>query len=376
MKYAFTIHLSSHELWDEGGGEEEINNIFVDIQNTINQWPIKFAFFGREQCPDTGKWHAQGYVEFKARTALSTVKSYEDKRFVGHWESAKATYQQNWDYCTKVDKHPLICGELPKSNKKDGGAQEKKRWKDSYEAAKESRWDDIPADIMIRYVGNLQKISAMHSVKPPNLDDYNFEWIHGEPGSGKSTRARSENPEHFTKSIDKWWCSYQREDVVIIEDIDRESIEKENLMQLLKVWLDKFPFTAQTKGGSLGYIRPKKIVITSNYSIDACFAKIPDKEAIYRRCKVRNFRGTHASGSIKEYNGQGDFVQDIFPAPEPEPPAEPETPAEEEDNVFTPDFRNGPSQDWHYHLGDCLTQEEDEDEPDGISLGTQDTYLV
>lgn len=397
IKYAFTIHLSTHCLWDpaEETNEEYRESLFKSIQNSISQWPIKFAFFGREQCETTGAWHAQGYLEFQSRTALSVVKSYEDKEFVGHWESAKATYQLNWDYCTKVDKNPLICGTLPKSAVKEGGTQEKKRWKDTLEAAKEARWNDVPADLMIRYVGNLHKIAAMHCKQPEPLEDYHAEWIYGEPGSGKSSYAWKQYPEMFPKPANKWWCGYGRQEVVIIEDIDKDSIERENLTQLLKAfWLDKIAFIAETKGSSLGFIRPKKIIITSNYRVEECFKNPKDAVAVARRCVIRNFRGYIDSntkeGKVEEYDKDGNFVREIYDHEKGGSQIATTTPegdqtsfnSETTQNSETPNnwesddesswlgrqrlpMVNGPSEEWKY------TQ--DSEPNDGISLGTQDT---
>ena len=54
------------------------------------------------------------------------------------------------------------------------------------------------------------------------------------------------------------------------------------LTQYLKTWADRYPFRAETKGSSM-MIRPKKIIVTSNYSIDQCFSNPEDAEAIKRR---------------------------------------------------------------------------------------------
>lgn len=53
----------------------------------------------------------------------------------------------------------------------------------------------------------------------------------------------------------------------------------------LKAWGDRYEFRAETKGSSLT-IRPKAIVVTSNWSIRDCFPERQDYEAIERRFRV------------------------------------------------------------------------------------------
>ena len=38
-----------------------------------------------------------------------------------------------------------------------------------------------------------------------------------------------------------------------------------------KQWIDEYPFNPEVKGATLNYIRPKFIIITSNYSLQQCF---------------------------------------------------------------------------------------------------------
>lgn len=59
----------------------------------------------------------------------------------------------------------------------------------------------------------------------------------------------------------KWWDGYTNQEVVIIEDFDKYNI---GMSQLMKLWLDRYPFVAETKNGSM-QIRPRKVIVSSNY---------------------------------------------------------------------------------------------------------------
>ena len=70
--------------------------------------------------------------------------------------------------------------------------------------------------------------------------------------------------------------------VVIIEEATPKMCE--HLAALFKQWCDKWPFTAETKGGQFeNGIRPQYVIITSNYSIQECFPHQNDYEPLERR---------------------------------------------------------------------------------------------
>eukprot|EP00798_Chlamydomonas_sp_ICE-L_P007702 gene7702-868_t len=150
------------------------------------------------------------------------------------------------------------------------GESEKLRWKTAWEAAKEGRFEDIDAGIKLKYWKTMKEIRKDHMQKPEDADGTTGVWIWGPPGCGKS------------KGPKKWWDGYQDEDNVILDDFDTG-----NLGHHLKIWADRYSFLAEVKGGTL-HIRPKKIVVTSNFAPDDPKFEWDSvtTEAIRRRFKV------------------------------------------------------------------------------------------
>ena len=66
----------------------------------------------------------------------------------------------------------------------------------------------------------------------------------------------------------KWWNGYKFQEVCIIDDID--PTHKRWIGAFLKEWSDHYMFSAESKGGVM-VIRPKIIVVTSQYSIGQVF---------------------------------------------------------------------------------------------------------
>ena len=111
-------------------------------------------------------------------------------------------------------------------------------------------------------------------------------WLTGEPGTGKTSYVFNNfNNDLYVKAINKWWDGYHGQDNVLLDDWDPKH---DCLVGYLKTWADRFPFRAEAKGSTM-FIRPKKIIITSNYSIENCFQNPEDVAAIRRRFKVIRF---------------------------------------------------------------------------------------
>lgn len=232
---------------------------------------MKYAVVGKEVAPTTGMKHLQGYVVMDSNHRLAAMKKLSP---TCHWEVARGSHEQNRKYCVK-DEDYFETGEMPKAR----GESEKDRWEVARDCAKRGALDDIPADIYLRYYRTVKEIKKDHMARPSDEVDTTGVWYYGEPGVGKSHLAREKYPNAYMKMQNKWWDGYQDEENVILDDFDSKE-----LGHLLKIWADKYAFLAETKGGAL-FIRPKTIVITSNYKPDDLWSDAM-LAAVKRRFKI------------------------------------------------------------------------------------------
>lgn len=119
-------------------------------------------------------------------------------------------------------------------------------------------------------VRNLQlhTLSSLKPVKRTTLANY---WYHGQPGTGKSTKARERYPDTYEKPLNKWWDCYQGQACALLDDFAPcHNILATHLLR----WADLFVFTGEVKGGHIT-IRPATILVTSNYTIAEAFADQP-----------------------------------------------------------------------------------------------------
>ena len=193
------------------------------------------------------------------------------------------------NYCSKADTRidgPYIIGNPPVKNI----TKKADEYREALKLTKEGRWQDVDAPILIPYLGNLQKLSAFHTVPitPPTVRGH---WFHGEPGTGKTFTARLENPDAYLKEQNKWWDNYAGQDVVILDDFDNMG---SCLGHHLKLWLDAYPLRGEIKHGTVA-LQYTKFIITSNYLPEQIWPNDPVLcQAIRRRCQFREFKKNNA----------------------------------------------------------------------------------
>lgn len=267
-----------------------LNNYSFDEENLVYSlsWErdLVYVVVGKE-IGESGTPHLQGYIYNQNKKSLGQVKNLLER---AHWEAQKGTFEQAINYCKK-DGDYFEYGEIPKTPKQkgsSGGVAEQERWDLARKAAEEGRFNDIPSDIYFRFdvAAHRLRNRALQEGLVDLDGELEHEWWYGDPGTGKTSRARKEYPTAFLKDPkERWWDGYDGEEVVIIDDFDKYQIAQSGDM---KRWLDRYVLQAPFKGGYMK-IRPKKIIVTSNYHPSDIWDDAVTQKAILRRVKVVHF---------------------------------------------------------------------------------------
>lgn len=256
-----------------------INNWTTDHEDMLKDHTCRALGYGKE-VGDSGTPHLQGWVCYLNARQFNAVR----KKLPGaHVEIMKSKLEVNRKYCRK-DGDYIEWGDIPMTNE-EKGKKEKDRWESNLALAKAGKVDEVDADIQLRFYGTLKKIAADHIPEPEANPELDNRWYYGESGTGKSKLARTDNPGAYIKLNNKWWDGYNGEDVVIIDDFDKYDIA---LSGHLKRWSDHYPFPAEFKGG-VKKIRPKRLIVTSNYAPEEIWDDEATLGPIRRRFTVTKF---------------------------------------------------------------------------------------
>lgn len=253
-----------------------VNNYTEQTEEDLAALECRYICYGKEIAPTTGTPHLQGYVSFANAKSFSSVQ----KLMPGaHLTVARGTAEENRAYCSKEGDFKER-GDKPKDAKKAGKAY----WDDVKEMLTQGRMKELPPQLLAAHFSNLQRMQNLYMKTPEPIDGCCGTWLWGPTGTGKSHRAREMAPNAYMKPANKWWDKYQWEDDVILEEIAPEHVV---LAHHLKLWADKWPFAAEIKGSMLT-IRPRRIIVTSNYHPYDIWKERPeDLLAIERRFDIQ-----------------------------------------------------------------------------------------
>jgi len=262
-----------------------LNNYTPDHETLLQHLDCQYIVYGRETGA-SGTPHLQGYVFFTHPKLRGGVARKIPNAYLA---PRNGTHEEAREYCIK-DGDFFERGEPPLSiveGSRRGGAGTAAKWKAIQAAAQRGDvgWvaDNHPKEFVL-YKPRLESLYA--PVTGPLDGELLHEWWVGPSGSGKSRALWDLYPDHFAKSINKWWDGYRHETVVAIEEWSPES---SLTAQALKRWADRYPFTGEIKGGVLQKLRPKKIIVLSNYTLEQCFPRPEDLAPLQRRFTVIKF---------------------------------------------------------------------------------------
>jgi hypothetical protein len=235
-----------------------------------NKELIDYLVIG-DEVGENGTPHFQIFVVFKKRCRFNPAKNYF-RPYQPHVESKleESTVKQAADYCKKDGKW-IEFGDVPKESWEKGAEATKRKWEDAYDNAKQGNLDAIDPELKIKYYGTFKRIKADHMKIPDDIDWEDGkppnEWHWGPTGTGKSRHCRTNNPGFYLKMNNKWWENYDGEETVLIEDVGQSHGW---MGDYLKIWADRYGFRGEVKQSST-VIRPKKIIVTSNYTPQELF---------------------------------------------------------------------------------------------------------
>lgn len=221
---------------------------------------IKFLIWQLESCPDTGRVHAQFYVEFHNAVRYSAAQRISGD-LVCHVEARRGTPKQAADYCRKSTSaltRASECGDLP------AGPGSRTDLDQVQEALQQGTPPQEIASLYFstwaRYYRAIDRYWLEHQ---PSRDwEMDVRVYFGEPNTGKSRRAFSEaNGRPYVLSHSNggvWFDGYAGQDTVIVDDF-YGWLPWSFLLQ----FLDRYEFRVPIKGAHVPFIS-KTIIFTSN----------------------------------------------------------------------------------------------------------------
>lgn len=267
---------------------EDLEPALADLKEKCVYWVM-----GLEVCPTTGKNHLQCYWQFKIRQRRSALV----KIVACFWKPVETDEKKKWtvetaiDYCKK-DEH-FFEGGVPRglesakaAGRAAGGATIACKWKRARQIVETGGdYSEIDDQIYICHNGAIESIGRKFMKKMPDLNEPGENlWLYGKTGCGKSRLARELAPFAYNKMCNKWWDGYCGEGDVIIDDFDKDHAV---LGHHMKIWSDRYGFTGEYKGGARCF-RPKRIIVTSNWSPEEIWTDEKTLGPIRRRFKVTN----------------------------------------------------------------------------------------
>ncbi len=260
-----------------------INNPTDDDRQTIDDNLNKIAYLivALEEGEKEKTPHIQAYVCFKNRVRKTAVA----KVFPRAWLEVKSTESTILECIDYVKKDGVFeeYGVVPLTK----GEATKEKWDEWYELAKLGDMDAIPKKMLIRYYPAFKRIAQDNPEKPEDLLELGNLWILAPTGYGKSRYVRDRFPDFYDKAPNKWFVGYKGQETLLLDDLGPEQCKY--LAWYIKRWADLYSFPMETKGGGR-QIRPKRVVVTSQYSIAECFEDYKVSEAVERRFEVMKLR--------------------------------------------------------------------------------------
>ncbi|QMW68946.1 replication-associated protein [Crucivirus-480] len=299
----------------------------LDYEELLRSLPgIKLYFIGEETCPQTGRAHLQGYIEYGTQMRLTTIKNtfkptrgkegnqqFHDHISAWHFIPAKGSREANYKYCSKTRD-----GDVPNEVFHEWGDRPEKEHNEG--KGKRTDLDILKAqfkDGTIKDIKSLQEAEgisvACHklalewlgSKEPEGRGQKYIAWIHGTTGVGKTFSVDQACVTLATRlgysawrmgANPKWMDGYVGQDIVVIDDMRQKHWDYSTLLRLL----DWRPVRCEVKGGHVWW-NPKIVFITNPVLPEVAFSSIAAEEGEVDQL-MRRIKGDGVHGGIFNFN--------------------------------------------------------------------------
>ena len=224
------------------------------------EWPdVAYCVWQVETCPETGKLHYQGYVEFVGQKRIEWMHSNLPGLETAHFEQRMGSQSQAKEYCRKEDTRsdgPWEWGECREQGKRSDLEDVKRRLE------KRDPEGDIASDHFgswIRYHKSFTEFKRLKNLEEKRDWTMHAELYIGPSGCGKTQAVKAKYPDAYWKPHGKWWDGYFGQEVTIVDEMYGHRFAFTELLNLL----DSGPMQIEFKGGFRQFTS-KKIVFTTN----------------------------------------------------------------------------------------------------------------
>lgn len=267
--YAYSFTLNNYT----DVSADEIENMYEE-----NRHVFRYLVYGKE-VGEQGTAHFQGHVDLLKGMTISALQKLFQKYLSKNATilDIKISAEKSRDYAIK-DGDFVEYGTRPMQGRRNDLVTCMEFIRENSTLSTLELVEMFPScysrhqNFLDKYKMMVTHLQTLDWTYPPNI----FVW--GPPGVGKSRYFQS-MPSLYRKDCNKWFCGYNNEDNVLIEDVDPVSCRM--LGRYIKLWADRYPINVQVKNSAMT-IRPKRIFITSNYPPWEVFTQT-DLPAIERR---------------------------------------------------------------------------------------------